>query len=346
MYNGADQSWRDLPRFMDLDVAAAALDDIAEYANEIGLRSVALIFHGGEPTLYPISQFQKLLELIRERIDGRGIESRLSIQTNLTVPRPGTRSLLLKEGVAFGVSVDLSKESHDRYRVDLKGRGTFDRVSEELDKLQAVTSGEEPRGALLVIDPTVSPVDAFEFIESLGVGFVDLRLPDETWETADEASLSDRFRMWLLDFFDLYTRLDRHFTVRWFQTAMKLAAGGSWGSDMLGLRSAGTVILDTDGSFDLHDVLRMASEEANDTRIHAGERGISSIEALAGMQLMMDKEAHLAEECVGCPVVKMCGGGHVAHRYSSERGLANRSVYCRVLKPFYHAVALSVGAID
>ncbi|MBO0800044.1 MAG: 4Fe-4S cluster-binding domain-containing protein, partial [Blastocatellia bacterium] len=51
MYEMADQSWRDQPRAMPVEIAEATARRIGEHASTHGLRDVTLILHGGEPLL-------------------------------------------------------------------------------------------------------------------------------------------------------------------------------------------------------------------------------------------------------------------------------------------------------
>ena len=51
MYEMADQSWRDQPRRMSLEVAEHAASRIGEHARAHRTPSVELILHGGEPLL-------------------------------------------------------------------------------------------------------------------------------------------------------------------------------------------------------------------------------------------------------------------------------------------------------
>ena len=48
--------------------------------------------------------------------------------------------------------------------------------------------------------------------------------------------------------------------------------------------------------------------------------------------------------CQSCPIVKVCGGGYLPHRYSLHRGFANPSVYCRDLTKLITHVRSSVLA--
>ncbi|MEV6544470.1 hypothetical protein [Streptomyces sp. NPDC051665] len=45
---------------------------------------------------------------------------------------------------------------------------------------------------------------------------------------------------------------------------------------------------------------------------------------------LMDRQygkAALAEQCQSCPLVDVCGGGYLPHRFSAERGYRDPSVY-------------------
>ena len=345
MYNGVDQTWRNLPTFMDLVVARNVLRDIRKYADSVGLTSVSIVFHGGEPMLFPVNDYRQLLRAIDTELVQSGIDVNLSIQTNATILRDETLELLLDAQVGFGVSVDLSDKSHDAYRVDKRGRGTSSRVRNGMEKIRSASHGMEPQGGLFVIDPMVTPAAALERIASMRFPFVDILLPDETWETANEARLSDTYGPWLVEFFELYIEMPREFQVRWFQTAFKIALGGIWGSDSLGLNSAGTLIVETDGTYVLHDVLRMASREVNATERRAGDESIGDIASLSGMRAMMAKENFVNSKCTTCAHLRLCGGGHIAHRYSVERGLDNPSVYCGALFALYDRIGSAVTRV-
>jgi uncharacterized protein len=345
MYNGPDQTWRELPVFMTIDTAELAANEIGRYSESVGLTSVSIVLHGGEPLLYPVVDLDRMLSLTTKTLELYGVTPNYSLQTNATVIRRGMIEVLTRHDVGVGVSLDLSPGSHDRFRVDKKGRGTYARTIEGIAALREASGGSEPRGLLLVIDTSVPPLEAFETIEALGVSYVDVLLPDETWDTADPGELKAQFEPWLLEFFDLYSIRERTFQIRWFQTALKLAVGGLWGSDSMGLRNAGTIILETDGQYHFHDVLRTATEALNRTGEMVGSDGLSRIELLPLMRTMMDKYDLLAPPCRSCRVVDICGGGHIAHRFSSDREFDNPSVYCEAIKPLYERITREVAQV-
>lgn len=345
MFEGVDQSWRDLPVFMEIGTVRQVFEDIVEYGASSGLKSVSIVLHGGEPLLYPPGHLRTLFELGEGILNSAGIRPIYSVQTNGTILRPDTLELLVSNRVGIGVSMDLSDASHDTHRVDKRGRGTSQAVADGIETIRHASNLNEPSGALFVIDPTVQPREAFARIEDLGIAFVDVLLPDETWETASPEALERRYRDWLIEFFDLYVKRQRSFQIRWFQTAMKLAVGGIWGSDSLGLNSAGTVIVETNGAYQYHDVLRTAGEQVNVTGQLAGGRGLRIVQEQPTMQLMMRKSAGLPLACRGCAVVQICGGGHIAHRYSENALFNNPSVYCGAIRPLYEAVLATIGTV-
>ena len=49
--------------------------------------------------------------------------------------------------------------------------------------------------------------------------------------------------------------------------------------------------------------------------------------------------AALAAQCRACPLLRVCGGGHYAHRYRAGHGFRNPSVYCADLQRLIRHVA-------
>jgi uncharacterized protein len=47
--------------------------------------------------------------------------------------------------------------------------------------------------------------------------------------------------------------------------------------------------------------------------------------------LYREANAKVAKKCSVCPVMEVCGGGYIPHRYSSSNGFNNPSVYCNNL---------------
>jgi uncharacterized protein len=120
-------------RRMPLDVARAAVDLLFNYSQ--GQLDLAIVHFGGEPTLN-----MRSVRFVTEYAEQRAAESKQTLEFDMT----SNGVLLTEETVDYFaahnikvlLSVDGLEESHDLYRKDKKGRGTFTRVMEGLTLLK------------------------------------------------------------------------------------------------------------------------------------------------------------------------------------------------------------------
>ena len=88
---------------------------------------VTVAWQGGEPTLMGIDFFRRALEACeRHRRPGQRLSH--TIQTNGTLLNDEFCELFEANRFLVGISIDGPPELHDRYRVDKRGRPTFDKV--------------------------------------------------------------------------------------------------------------------------------------------------------------------------------------------------------------------------
>jgi len=96
---------------------------------------VTIAWQGGEPTLMGVDHFRRAIELVEQyRRPGQTVEH--TIQTNGTLLTDEWCELLAEHHFLVGISIDGPPALHDRYRVDKKGRPTYDRVGRGLDLLK------------------------------------------------------------------------------------------------------------------------------------------------------------------------------------------------------------------
>ncbi|MBK8175855.1 MAG: anaerobic sulfatase maturase [Rhodospirillales bacterium] len=88
---------------------------------------VTLSWQGGEPTLIGLDFFRRAVALA-ERYRKPGMTVRHTIQTNGTRLNESWCQFFREHEFLVGLSLDGPRELHDRYRVDKRGRGTFDAV--------------------------------------------------------------------------------------------------------------------------------------------------------------------------------------------------------------------------
>jgi uncharacterized protein len=97
---------------------------------------VNVAWQGGEPTLMGLDFFRRAVA-IAEAHRRPGQQLLHTIQTNGTLLTDEWGRFLAEHRFLVGLSIDGPPELHDRYRVDKKGRASFERVANGLAHLQA-----------------------------------------------------------------------------------------------------------------------------------------------------------------------------------------------------------------
>ena len=98
------------------------------------MNEVVFTWHGGEPTLRPLSFYQKAVELQKKYAGGRVIHN--SLQTNGTLLTDEWCRFLKANNWLVGISIDGPEAFHDRYRRDSQGRPSWQKVMEGIQLLQ------------------------------------------------------------------------------------------------------------------------------------------------------------------------------------------------------------------
>lgn len=107
---------------------------IAEYM-ELFPGRLYFIWHGGEPLLAGLQFFEKVVELQKKyRKEGQTVEN--AIQTNATLINDEWAEFFKVHNFRVGVSLDGDKESHDRFRLNYGGKGSFDLVMRGIEILR------------------------------------------------------------------------------------------------------------------------------------------------------------------------------------------------------------------
>ena len=89
--------------------------------------SCTLAFQGGEPTLAGLTFYQRASELVKQ-LNFKKLPVYYALQTNGLALDAEWAQFLAEHRFLVGLSLDGIKETHDRYRTDLEGKGTFARV--------------------------------------------------------------------------------------------------------------------------------------------------------------------------------------------------------------------------
>lgn len=326
MYHLADQGWRSAPRLMSAAVVAKAAQRIADHAERHDLDRVEVILHGGEPLLAGADRLAAVVSTVRRTLPpGTGLA--VSMQTNGTLLRRPVLDRLAEAGIRIGVSLDGAEEDHDRHRRDASDRGSH---AATVAGLRLLT--EEPyrhlfAGLLAVADVDSDPIRTYEALLEFHPPTVDFLLPHATW--AGPPPGREVHGRWLAAVFDRWYDAPRsETTIKLFSEIIHLVLGEDSRSDQVGLSPAATVVVNSDGAVEQVDTLRVAYPGAPATALTVFANDFDEALAHPAVAARQIGLAALAAECRTCPLVRVCGGGHYAHRYRAGTGFRNPSVYC------------------
>jgi uncharacterized protein len=114
----------------DVDFAKDILMQIKECFLINSKQKLTIIWHGGEPLLWGIKNYEEVFSFIAKEFEDYKYKN--SIQTNLSLINEEYIDLFSKHNVHIGFSLDGTKEIHDLQRVNHKGEGTFDLLMEKI----------------------------------------------------------------------------------------------------------------------------------------------------------------------------------------------------------------------
>ena len=97
---------------------------------------VTVAWQGGEPMMMGLDFFRRSVELV-DRLKRPHQRIAYTIQTNGVLVDEHWAEFFAEHGFLVGLSVDGPREIHDRYRVDKRGLGSFDRVMAGFEHLKA-----------------------------------------------------------------------------------------------------------------------------------------------------------------------------------------------------------------
>ncbi|MBL3670873.1 radical SAM protein [Streptomyces sp. M2CJ-2] len=338
LYQHADQSYRNRPKFMSADVFDGAIRIADEAASANSSNAVSLVMHGGEPTLLPLPMFRSYVDQARDRLGPK--LRRISLQTNGTVITDAWMDALIDGSVGVGVSIDGPAHIHDAVRKGHDGRGSWSRVAASIRRLQ--DRGLDV-GTLTVITPGADGLEVFEHLLSLDVRRMSFLLPDVSHD--DFARWYGHYGVtpvadYLIPIFDSWFEKDDPgvvIAICW--DIVERLMGGPGMTDTFGNRQLKYIVVETDGTVEALDALKVGKDGLADTGLNVLRDRLSDFsrqDTLAARALTSG--FGLPTQCSGCRFASVCGGGYLPHRYASRNGFDNPSVWCRDLKKvFDHA---------
>ncbi|MDR6980460.1 uncharacterized protein J2X68_007200 [Streptomyces sp. 3330] len=332
VFNSADQAWRHLPARMSMAVAQAAGRRIGEHAAAHDLREVHVVLHGGEPLLTGPRHMADLLGAVREGVPA-GAVVRFELQTNGTLLTDPWLDLFEQYEVVVGVSLDGPPAANDRHRLTHTSRSS---AASAVRGIQLLRSRPHLyAGLLAVVDLANDPVEVHDYLASFEPPAIDFGLPHGTHDEPPHRNdpCVPEYGLWMSRVYDAWlTRPEHQHSVRMLEDIVALSSGVRGSVESLGLAPQTSVVVESDGTIEGVDTLRSVEDGASWLGLDVFRQSFDEVLHHPKLLHRRGGKTVLAGQCQSCPLVEICGGGYLPHRFSTEHGYRNPSVYCADLE--------------
>ncbi|WP_408907165.1 FxsB family cyclophane-forming radical SAM/SPASM peptide maturase [Streptomyces cavernicola] len=338
IYTGPDGSWRERPHRIPEATVRQVAYRIAEHTAAHRIGRIRLDLHGGEPLLagpgFLVAYADRVRAAVREAAPGARVD--VTVQTNGTLLTPAVLDRFAAAGIRVGLSLDGGSADLNARRVDHAGRPSWPAVRRAAGLLAA--RPETYAGLLSTIDPVTDPREVYRSLRRLGPPALDFLLPHAHWAAAAPGRHRPSptpYADWLIGAFEQWwaDREPGRPRLRLFSEILALLLGAESATEAVGTSPLAVVVVDTDGAVEQVDALKSAYDGAPATGLDVFRNSFDEALRHPGIAARRQGLRALAEECLACPVVRVCGGGNYAHRYSARTGgFRHPSVYCADLE--------------
>lgn len=329
MYNMGDDSYKSQPKFMIQEIVESMLLRVKSHCIENNLTKFLIIFHGGEPLLIGLDFYKNFIKKV-EKIIPKTIEISYSMQTNAVLLTESWCFELKKLNIYLGISLDGTPKSNNKNRIYYDGKGSYNDIKNGFDTVKKIY-GKEDSNCLCVIDTNESPIDVYNHFKQLGANSVHLLFQDFNYIKSNQSNVP-KIGVWLSEMFDLWYHDNdsEKPEIRPLSDLIGLIIGLDKNSENFGKGVNDTLVIETDGSIETIDTLRICGNGFTRTKYNVLKNELSTIfEESKLAQLYYNAHENLCETCSNCPLESICGGGYLGHRYSNRNEFNNPSIYCK-----------------
>lgn len=315
-------------------ISESLVDQIVSSAFEVsGFSGVHFNWHGGEPTLIPLSLFE---HAVRRQAAICPAQKRFTntLQTNGTLLRPEWLEFLTENGFAVGVSVDGPPEFHDRMRPTAGGKGSSRQVREGLGRLAAYGI---PFGVTVVASDELIVLGAdylWRYLVSSGisnVNIVPVRPPNLPGGVLRSPTISAEFAAltewsaFIGRLFDLWWDSGSTIRISDFDAILRKLIGRNSSSCLIAGGCLGTVFgIEPDGTI-MH--CELFQGEATHSFGNISDTSFTDVIASERLQGLREFNQRRLAGYRSCPTFDLCAGGcpwewHIHEQYGRLQDIA------------------------
>jgi uncharacterized protein len=326
---------------MPEEIIIRATADYMELANEergTGPSGQYMFFlwHGGEPCLAGIDFFRRILRL--QESTGRSDFMINSMATNGTLLDEEWADFLYQNRFRVSISLDGPKYIHDKHRISMCGKPTFDKVMEGIERLRACN---QEFGTLCVIsEESVQKVDElFHFFIVNGLRRLAFlpRITKKSWLR------SDLYAYFMVRLFDLWIqRDDPCIYIREFENIIHELLGGRAELCEYNGCCGSYLAIDCIGDVYLCDLFigDKSMRIGNVLKTHLKDM-LDSPDTLH----KISRKIQMNDDCEDCQFFRVCKGGCLYRRLLPSGLTSDKDLYCEVRKQVISHIGKSISEI-
>lgn len=338
--------------FMSKETLEQLIIQAIDYADDY----VAFAFQGGEPTLAGVDFFRKAVEL-QKKHNTKHLKIENTIQTNGLLIDEEWAQFLSENHFLVGLSLDGPKKIHDRYRTDVSGNPTFEKVMHtvelfqkhhvEFNILSVITNDSSQKASYL-----------YHFYKRNGFDYVQLipcmdehtrkivvdnkilhkeKLEDDDINKEETKNLyaveSKQYGRFLCEFFDLWYDdfcKGQLMDVRMFSNLAQMAAG--YPAEECGMNGQCTCyfVVEGDGSvypcdFYCMDAWKLGTVQDSFQKLISSEKA----------EKFVHVSRPVSDKCKNCPYFSLCRGGCRRWREDAYGGASQINALCPAYELFF-----------
>lgn len=314
------------------------LDTLVREAIAYADGSLTFAFQGGEPTLAGIDFFKKAVEL-QKKYNEKKLHIENTIQTNGLLIDDEWAEFLSENNFLVGLSLDGPRKMHDRYRKDVKGDDTFERIMQSIKLLEkyhvdynivtVITNETAKQAAFLYKFWKRNKYPFVQFIPCMDEEKRQDNLKENSVFTVEPEQygkfLCEIFDLWYEDFLN-----GQKMDIRMFSNLAQIAAG--YQAEECGMNGCCNCyfVVEGDGSVYPCDFYCM-DEWKLGTVIDGFSNMIKSQKAI---DFVSDSKVG-CKTCLKCKYFGLCKGGCRRWRELSADGKYGINKLCQAYKVFY-----------
>jgi len=325
---------------------------IRQYIESQPAGLVQFLWQGGEPALLGLSFYEKALELQNKYSNGKYIEN--AFQTNGILLDDEWCKFFADHDFLVGISIDGPKQLHDYYRVNKKGKSTFDLVLRGIDYLKKHTVRFN---TLTVVNRKNSyyPLEVYEFLKEIGSEFMQFIPAVEKkniegitiGSTVDLQNLNsivsdwsvepDQYGNFLCEIFDSWVKKDvGQYFVQSFDVALESWCGVPPSLCVVAETCGNALAIEHNGDlFSCDHYVFPENLLGNISVVSIGLLAVSEQQEKFGR----DKKEKLPGYCLKCEYKFACNGGCPKERFiTTPEGEAGLNYLCSGYKKFFEHI--------